>query len=378
LFLPPNSWSDNFAAYAPLADAMRLLGRGQRLLYPGRPERGKVAIHLPASSRLWDRQMFASFGYREALPLHTALVHDGYAVDLVDDAAIHAGALVERGYTTLYLLGPNLLGTAQRHVANWVRAGGTLVVLPGAATADEADMPTALLDDVLGVGGRAGWSEVREPAHATLTSSLSNRLEATDPVWRERIGSAGVLLRDLVANPTQARLADFPTYVSAGAQAVARMQPISGSGAARPAIFRNRFGAGVAYTYAFFPGWQYMATATHPTTASFQDRLPRNWSEADRLLATLPARLANTPRSVQLSHSAVEARRLQSDAGIAVVLFNWTGAPLPEITAVVRDARPFPRVTSLRHGPLLGQAVDGANLRVTLPLDNVDVLLFEP
>jgi hypothetical protein len=211
-----------------------------------------------------------------------------------------------------------------------------------------------------------------------LSTQPKQDQEATDPVWRERIGSAGVPLRDLVANPTQARLADFPTYVTAGAQVVATMQPVAGSGPARPAITRHGFGAGVAYTYAFFPGWQYWTTATHPTLVSFQDRLPRNWSESDRLLATLPARLASTPRNVLLSHGAVEARRLQSDAGIAVVLFNWTGAPLLEITAIVRDARPFPRVTSLRRGPLLGQPVDGANLRVTLPLDNVDVLLFEP
>jgi len=120
------------------------------------PERGTVAIHLPAGSRLWDRQQGAPCYYREVLPLHTALVHDGYPVDFVDDAGLAAGVLAERGYPVLYLLGPNLPRAAQRAVASWVRDGGTVVVLPGAATADEADTPHPAVADLLGSPARPG------------------------------------------------------------------------------------------------------------------------------------------------------------------------------------------------------------------------------
>lgn len=382
LFPPPNGWADNLAAYAPLADAMRLLGRGQQVLYPGQPERASIAIHLPASSRLWDRHERAPFYYREALPLHTALVHDGYAVDFVDDAALASGVLDERHYTTLYLLGPNLPGRAQRAVAAWVRNGGTLVALPGAATADETNEPTTTIDDVLGVG-RVVWGPLRDTAHAATTFGLSHRLTLGDAAWQGAVGATVPLLRDLVADPVAPHLVDFPMLELAGAQTVATLAPLADPAATRPAITRHSVGRGVAYSYAFYPGWQYWCTATHPLLIPnivdvHSDRLPRNWSTPDRLLATLPARLASTPRSVLISHAAVEARRLESEAGIAIVLFNWTGAPLSKTVAIVRDARQFPRVTSLRHGPLVGQPVDGTNLRVTLPLNDVDVLLFEP
>jgi hypothetical protein len=93
-FLPPNSWADIEAAYAPVADAMRRIGRAKRLLYPGKAEHGAVAIHLPAGSRLWDRAGGATFAYREALPLHTALVHDGYTVDFADGVSVDAHDIV--------------------------------------------------------------------------------------------------------------------------------------------------------------------------------------------------------------------------------------------------------------------------------------------
>jgi hypothetical protein len=384
LFAPPNSWADNLAAYGPLADAMRLIGRGERLLYPGRPERAKVAVQLPASSRLWDRSPIgAPFYQRDVLALHTALVHDGYTVDLVDDAALAAGVLDERGYTTLYLLGPNLPVGAQRRIAAWVRGGGTLVALPGAATADEFDEPATGLDEVLGVAARAAWEPLREAAHRAPTFGLSHRLTVSDAAWRDAIGGAEpLLLRDLVGRPTAPQLFDFPTLELDGAQAVATLAPAARPDDARPAVTRHAVGEGVAFSYAFYPGWQYWCTATHPlfvprTKTVHTDRLPRNWSTPDRLLATLPVRLANTPRAVELSHSAVEARRLDSDAGTAVVLLNWTGEPIDALTVGLPDGSAR-RVTSLRQGALDGGAVRAASVSVTLALYDVDVLLFEP
>jgi hypothetical protein len=383
LFAPPNSWADNVAAYGPLADAMGLIGRGERLLYPGRPERAKVAVQLPASSRLWDRDPIgAPFYHRDVPALHTALVHDGYAVDFVDDAALATGVLDERGYTTLYLLGPNLPVTAQRRVATWVRGGGTLVALPGAATADEFNEPQTMLEDLTGVANRGAWQPLREPAHRAPAFGLSHRLTVSDAAWQDAIGGAEpLLLRDLVARPTAPQLLDFPMLELDGAQVVATLAPAGRPHDARPAITRHAVGDGVAYSYAFYPGWQYWCTATHPlfvprTKAVHTDRLPRHWSTPDRLLATLPVRLANTPRNVELSHAAVEARRLDSDAGTAVVLLNWTGEPIDTLTVTLADGSAR-RVTSLRHGPLAGGALKAASLRVTLALDDVDVLLFD-
>jgi hypothetical protein len=40
--------------------------------------------------------------------IHYALIHAGYTVDFVDDYDLASGALQQRGYTTLYVTGPNV------------------------------------------------------------------------------------------------------------------------------------------------------------------------------------------------------------------------------------------------------------------------------
>ncbi|MBV9791419.1 MAG: hypothetical protein JOZ51_24700, partial [Chloroflexi bacterium] len=383
-FLGVNSWSENFAAYGPIAQATQLIGRSERVLYPAQPEHGNVAIHFPGTSRLWDRQQRATFYTRELQPLHAALIHDGYSVDFVDDRLIESDAFVQRGYTTLYLLGPNLSSAAQETVERWVAAGGTLVVLPGAATADAFNTPTTLIDEVLGLMPRDAWTPLRESAYNVSTFALSNQLQVVDQRWRDALHVAEPLpLRDLVQDPTAPKPVDFPTLSLNGAQTIATVKPLKGPGVERPAITVRQHGRGLAYAYAFFPGWQYWCTATHPLhllpniLRAHTDRLPHNWSDPDRLLVTLPARLANTPRSVVTSHAAVEARRLQSAQGIAIVLLNWTGAPIESLKITVPAIGEFRRITSVKHGPLSNTATNKASASVSLPLDDVDVLMLE-
>jgi len=256
------------------------------------------------------------------------------------------------------------------------------VVLPGAASADAFNTPLTVLDMVLGLAPRAAWTPTRENAHHDPTFSLSNQLVVADPRWRDALHVSEPLpLRDLVMKPGE-RLVDFPTLTLNGAQAVATVKPRTGVGTERPAITRHRHGNGTAYAYAFFPGWQYWCTATHAvhlrdTLRVHTDRLPRHWSTTDRLLATLPAQLANTPRSVVTSQAAVEARRLQSARGIAVVLLNWTGEPIPSLNVDIASIGEFRRITSVKRGPLNNTSLNKADASVSLPLEDVDVLLLE-
>jgi hypothetical protein len=92
-------------------------------LFPGRPERGQIAIVLPLASHLWDSQTDSIPKYYEAdaKGLHYALVHAGYTVDFVDDTDLEKpGEFAFRGYTTLYITGPNMSLTAQEKVSEWV------------------------------------------------------------------------------------------------------------------------------------------------------------------------------------------------------------------------------------------------------------------
>ncbi len=349
---PGNCWSDQLSVYRPIAEALRLLGRGERLLFPGRPERGKVALLMPGSSSLWENDSRVPLYFHEMWSLHYALVHAGYSVDYVDEKELADGVLGPRGYTVLYLTEPNVAAQAQEQVREWVRGGGTLVVTPGGGVADEYNTPTRLLDPVLGLKRRlavrermpneAGYGAL--PVGPTLASGGS------------AFGAAQVTLRGPISalEPDGAAVAAFLSSGAAG-------------------ISEHRFGQGRAFGYAFFPGLQYWLTPDR----SQRERLPRNWGAEQRRLAVAPARMARTPRAVTVSREGVEACRLQSEKGIAVVLLNWTGEPVRSLTVTVPRSAAFGRVTSLEKGRLRPVAA-GDQVTVTLPLESVDVLLVEP
>jgi hypothetical protein len=103
-----NEWSQSQTVYQPIADAIRLVGRAEKLLYPGRPRRGNVAIYLPGISNLWDISSDGVLYQNEVQFIHYALIHAGYTVDFVDDYDLASGALQQREYATLYVTGPNV------------------------------------------------------------------------------------------------------------------------------------------------------------------------------------------------------------------------------------------------------------------------------
>jgi hypothetical protein len=350
-FSPGNTWSERFEIYRPIADALRLVGRGERLLYPGRPQRGSVALFLPSGSSLWDTDSRLPYYYYELWSLHHALMHAGYTVDFVDETDLEGDALAKRGYSTLYLTGPNVSVKAQQAVRDWVKGGGTLMVTPGAAVADQYNTPSNSLDAVIGLRSRTA---VRDPAPNTSEyrrAPVTDRLTISDSAF----GTGSVDLKGPVTTlqPEDAKVA----------------AKLKGGGAG---ITVNAYGRGRTVATAFFPGWQYWLSPDYADTT----RLPHGWSDPLRTVAVAPVRLANTPRTAFASREGVEVCRLQSAKGIALVLLNWTGDPLSSITVTVPKAGRFTRVTSVERGTVSADT-SGETVKVTLPLKSVDVLMLE-
>ncbi|MEO6907924.1 MAG: beta-galactosidase trimerization domain-containing protein, partial [Abditibacteriaceae bacterium] len=346
LLFPGNCWSEGFSRYGPIASALGLVGRSERLLYPGKPARGKVAIMVPSASRLWESGQAGTYYQAELTGLDYALVDDNYTVDFVDGTDLSIDDWMKRGYTTLYITAPNVTAAAQQKIAAWVRAGGTLVTTPGAGVADEYNTPTTLFDEILGVKTRQAE---RTPAtrNVTVTDHLipkDNRF-ATDTL--ELSGAVNAL------QPTSA-------------SALAMLQ----SGGA--AITANVFSKGRGIAYAFFPGWQYEHSADYSNPLS----LPQGWSVADLKLVTAPAQIAHTPRPVITDQKGVETVLLQSSKGIAVTLLNWTAKPINNLSVTIADPGKFRKVTSADGVAVKSTFVNG-QLKVLLPLKDVDVLMIE-
>jgi hypothetical protein len=340
-----DAWSNLSQVYKPIADAMRLIGRAENLLYRGRRERGKVAILIPGISNLWDKCNLFKLYQNEIRFIHYALIHSGFTVDFVDDYDIANGKLKQRKYTTLYCTGPNLStdvvvqtssttnirASAQEQIISWVHDdGGVFVVTPGAAVADEYNTQTSttgtsnteLDEKVLGLNPKR--KEVRDG------KGWPNPLvKSVTTIFNPLFGNESVDISDPVVElePTTAtNIASFSD--------------------GEPAITINDYGTGHGIAYAFFPGYQYELSATwdYPRDValgepSLDSRLPYGWGNTYRAMVVGPAKIANTPKPVELDHELVEACRLDSAEGIAIILLNWNSTPRLELDKPINNLK---------------------------------------
>jgi hypothetical protein len=345
---PENAWSDLLTSYGSIAEATKLIGKAENLLFNGKPQRGKVALLLSSASNLWDTNNQDKYYSQELLYLHTALVHAGYTIDFVDDTDLIDGQLSVRGYSVLYMTSPNIDEAAQTAILNWVQSGGMLVATPGAAVADRYNTPSNFLDVVLGLNPRVAIRDAIGNPVATpseVLSSFGGTLEIAGPIQK------------LQPTPGTSVIGTF--------------------GSGEPAITSNSFGMGTALTYGFFPGLQYWVSQYVESPVYDNPHALPKWGKAERQIAVAPARLAKTPRPVTLSHEVFEACRLESSKGIAIVLLNWTGEPIPALTVTVPDIGMFTNTVKLADGTVINYSISGTTLTVIVSMQYVDVLMIE-
>ena len=231
---------------------MRLVGRAEKVLYPGRPRRGNVAIYLPGISNLWDTNSSnLLYSQWEIKYLHYALIHAGYTVDFVDDYDIAGGALQQRRYYTLYVTGPNVANdinmiqpppgssmtpSCQQQISLWVEQGGVLVVTPGGGVADEYNSQTSNFDITLGLKPNLRVAN-RDPFD--LFKKVDT-LTITNPSF-----GSGVM-------DISAPVVDLNTTTATTAASFSN---------GKPAITISSYGKGFGIAYAFFPAYHYQQSA---------------------------------------------------------------------------------------------------------------------
>lgn len=384
-----NGWSETPQTYKLIADANRLAGRADSLLYNGVAERGKVAILLPNSSALWDQE-FDERGYAQDMyGLYVALSHGlGMPVDFVDDIDIINGVLTSRDYWVLYVTGPNVMAAAQTAISTWIgdfSHSRTLAVLPGAGTADEYNTATTTFEDLLGLTTGTGQrTAIRTSPHAIsigdlMNSPYTNAVKLIDTtfnfmnqVYPIRGDSQTMTLASGSSATTDAE------YFPGNAKAMTTKTTTFGA-------IKNR-----AIAYGFFPGYQYQSSPYR----RFVDHLPQGWSTMARELAIMPVLRTEPPRTSYLSGNLgpggtaltetniflnaanVEVLRLNSPGGVAVVLINWSDIPIPTLHLRVPGSS-YSSVTSAT-GSAVTKFYDGTSMQLDFPLANVDVIMMTP
>lgn len=350
-----NCWSERPWVYRSVADGLRLLGRAEHLLYEGRPRNAPTALLLSQAGQVWDTNSTLKLYLNELYGLHAGLTHVQAPVDIVDDVDLENGILLSNRYEVLYVSAPNLSTNAQRNILDWVSAGGTLALLPGACMADEYNEPAGLMGAAMG----ASWGYVERLAAPSSGYVTQTWITVTDA----RLGVTSDVSRAQTAPLTPA-----------GATVLARFA----NGTA--ALTEKAMGTGRILAYGWWPGSSYMLSKDEFDMT----RLPIDWSPSTRQMLAAPVRLAGTQPFVRLDREGVEAALLDSRFGTAVTLLNWTGEPVanlrvevpltPELERAHREH--LLRVVSAGLGPRSFTVENGAVI-IALPLATVDVLSVE-
>ena len=351
---PGNCYSERAVVLPKMAEAHHIIGAAEEVLWPGKPPRSEVAILMPRSSLVWDAKEVvipnqiqdatnnhlnqATVDYMaEIFDLYLALQHSNIPAEFVDeDDLSHEGL---KPYRVLYVTEPNMPTEGQQGIAEWVRAGGVLVTVSGAAQRDRYDEPCDVLSQTTGIQ--------EQPRLRLLLADTRALKEAGKGTGRLGPFQA-VGVRSLVTGPTATVAGNFDDGM--------------------PAVVERKVGRGQVVHFAWMPGLAYWKSSSQT-----KDGLPVGFSDSIRSWITLPVRLASVSSSVTVDHPMIETPMLTSSAGIAVTLLNWSGEPLPEVQVDVRSDRNVGRVESVRHGRLRFQSADG-HIRFALPLESADIV----
>jgi hypothetical protein len=350
---PVNCYSENPEVFKPLSEGMRLVGKSEDLIFPGKQRKPEVAILSPQCAQLWDAEgepkptgladatngnlYRAQMGYMsETTGLALMMQHQSVPVQFVDEIGLSEETL--NNYKVLYVTAPDLPQESVQGILEWVRNGGTLVTTAGAGLFDRYHQPTSTLANAAG---------------AVPTTAL--RMPIGD---RSQIEANGTINFNGAEIPV---FGDREKLNLKGAQVLASFDDGS------PALTSQELGQGRILHLACYSGISYVKTINGDNNG-----LPTGFSPAWRDLMLQPIRDQKISLPVTLNTALVEAPALYSDKGVAVTLLNWTGAPKPLEVSVAVDNK-VTKVESAQKGKVEFQQANG---RVTAKLEvgDVDVL----
>ncbi|MGO9062622.1 MAG: beta-galactosidase trimerization domain-containing protein [Candidatus Binataceae bacterium] len=354
-----NSYSEHPQVLRDIAQANRIIAAAEDLLWPGRPPRSQVAILAPRSAEVWDvldipraarNNGIIYDGTNRNLNAHTvdymaegfdqylALQHANIPADFVDEDDLTPGGL--RAFRVLYITEPDIPVEGQHGISQWVRQGGTVVMVNGAGAKDRYDERSSELEALAGVQ--------TQPRPRLLVLSLA----LLRPAGRIRVPGGD----EITAFGTRS------TIAAAGANVAARFED------GTPAVTERDVQKGHVVYFNWFPGLSYVYS---------KSGFPGGFPAAVRRQITEPIALAKVKTPSNVNMPMVEAPVLLSDKGAAVVLLNWRDQPIQRLTVSLHVPFVAREVRSVTRGPIMFQH-NGSVITCTLPLDAADVLTIRP
>lgn len=352
---------EDLAMYGAIHDIAQQLGQFDDILAAGRVRPAQVALLISGTTDLWDD----SVNYNtERKCLYYALRHAGIPVDFVTEDDIVEGGLTR--YRVLYVSASHVRSDAAEALRDWVASGGILFSVAGGGLLDEYGDTSETMTALYGLSDAVlqEYDALPDIKHTLprLCPADGLRIDLPDmqPVALPAIGT----VQRLTPNGGGEQIAQWHDNTCAGVL--------------------NQVGKGMALLIGGLPGVAYVAPAipVRPwdrgaTDAAMSHFLPTEFNTWARDVILWPVRKAGIEPDISLSEPIVEWSAIDSEVGTAILLVNWTGRPIRELTVTVRGAVEGYEVRSIEQGLLEPHPVpDG--WQVSLPLALTDCITIRP
>jgi len=354
---PGNCYSENVKVLPKMAEAHRMIGAAEELLWPGRMPGSEVAILMPRSAMAWDAkdeahprsiQDATNVGLNgqtvdymaETYDLYMALQHANIPADIIEEEDLSAAGLAP--VRVLYVTEPNVPAEGLAELSKWVKAGGVLVTVAGACQADRYNEPSEWMRKDMGID-----EETRE---RLLIPNAANLQET-------RKGN-GVLGQFDSIGP-RSELSDTNKLTVLGT-----------FDDGQAGVVTKQVKKGHVYHFAWFPGISYARSCRE-----VKDGLAAGWSKPLRDWITHPVKEAGVVAPVTVDVPCVETPLLLSDAGAVITVLNWTGERIGKLEVGARLPFPVKSMKSVKHGDLKFSTAEGVT-RFSLPADAADFVMI--
>ena len=292
-------------------------------------QKADVAVLATEATDLW-RTNALDASKSEMRGLVYALRFSGYRLDFMREHMVEDGLL--GGYKVLYATMPHANRVVQGRILGWVKAGGTLVLAPGALARDEADDASALFDE---------WRTADGATEAAPASEFEFKKTDTSVPLRETAVGKG----RIVAVPYMAGM---------------------------------NFCSGAARKKGEYRDETIVQSGLDELNGTVRYGVPY-WLEGDnavreKIAAVVEA--AGATRQIKLSHGNIDAGVLDDGKRAFVGFANYNPGPAKGLVAEFALSRRYDSVKTLDGSPVKVEW-DGTTARCTVDLADAQALLFK-
>lgn len=280
-------------------------------------------------------------------------------VDLIDEDQLTAKGLAP--FKAVILTEPDIPTEGQTAVTQWLKKGGNLLTVSGAATGDRYNQPATVISSVTGI-------EEAPPRPRKMIQ------------WTQTLTAVENITGDLGALTAFGVRGHLPGSLSSSDSKQAAVRVLAKFSDGSAAIVQNpAVGKGTATHFAFLPGIRFRNQNPYRANPDFDSVV--NYTDGSLPYVLRFLNESGVVPRVTVSTLQVETPLLTSAAGSVLTLLNWNSAPVASLSVTVRVDHDVADVTAIGSGTKLkftstkdDKRAGGFVVAFSLPLEHCDIV----